>query len=188
MNYTQILILAAAVSVDSAAAGAALGSGGIRLPKISAVVISGTGALFLLMTAVFGEIAAGFIPAKLCVTVSKIILAAMGAASVIKYFAEITGGCRDGREADTNRDRTLSAGEAAVLAAGLSADSAVTGISAGLSGTDAASAALLFFGAFAIGFAAVEAGCILGRKLLSKKQLRTGWLSGAVLIILALTA
>lgn len=188
---TALAVMALAVSFDSAAAGLAMGSGGIKVPPVSAAVISALGAFFLCIPSVFGELISAAVDPYICGCAGKILLAVLGIWDLYRYFrkgrVKSTGFIDEEHAelADTNKDRRLSLAEAAVFSVGLSADSAVTGLSAGLSGMGAASAAVLFFMAFVIGFAAVEAGYLTGKHISLKMGINTGWLSGAVLILLA---
>lgn len=91
----------------------------------------------------------------------------------------------DGASADTDNSKSISAKEALVLSAALSADSVVTGIGAGLGSI---SLPLLSVMAFAAGLISVKSGEKLGRKIVSSFNINLGWLCGAVLIILAFTS
>lgn len=192
-----ILLFSAAVSLDLAAAAFALGSGCIKIPHFSSVIISGAGAFLLVLPALFGDIVFGELNENLCRAAGKGIMCLLGLAMICKTFLKKREKnerypfcvCIDESKAgyaDTNCDRRLSAAEAAVLGAGLSADSAVTGFSAGLSGLGKAECAAMFICTFLIGFIAVEAGSAAGRKLSCKFNIKTEILSGVIMLILAL--
>jgi putative Mn2+ efflux pump MntP len=85
-------------------------------------------------------------------------------------------------EADTNNNKVLSAGEAALLAAALSLDGLATGFGAGL----AAESALLIilFSLFTDAFL-LTAGRFAGSKVARKIKINLSWLSGLLLIGLA---
>ena len=177
MIDSAAVIMAAAVSLDSAAAGFALGSGGIRIPTLSTLIISIIGALFLSLPAALGE-----------------LLAVLGIYALCKYFRRNSrrkypfSECTDGSGADCadkNCDRRLNIPEAAVLAAGLSADSAVTGLSAGLTGLSGADSLIMFAFAALIGFGAVKLGHFAGCRISSAMKICAGWLSGCILLLLA---
>ena len=194
MIDSAAVIMAAAVSLDSAAAGFALGSGGIRIPTLSALIISIIGALFLSLPAALGELINGYIHADICRYGGKLLLAVLGIYALCKYFRKNSrrkypfSECTDGSGADCadkNCDRRLNIPEAAVLAAGLSADSAVTGLSAGLTGLSGADSLIMFAFAALIGFGAVKLGHFAGCRISSAMKISAGWLSGCILLLLA---
>lgn len=191
-----VLFFAAAVSLDLAAAAFAIGSGGIKIPHLSAAVISGEGAVFLMLPALFGDVVCSYIGESICRIVGKTILTALGIVMLCRYFLRGKGKdkkyplcvCIDESEAecaDRNRDCLLSLSEAAVLGAGLSADSAVTGLSAGLAGLTRSECFAMLICAFVIGLLAIELCSAVGRKLSSKLKLNTGFIGGVILLLLA---
>ncbi|MGN0696696.1 MAG: manganese efflux pump [Oscillospiraceae bacterium] len=191
-----VLLFAAAVSLDLAAAAFAIGSGGIKIPHMSAAVISAEGALFLMLPALFGDVICEHMNENFCRAAGKILLAVLGIIMLCKYYLKGSGNkkkyplcvCIDESEADCadrNKDCLLSFSEAAVLGAGLSADSAVTGLSAGLAGLTRRECLAMLICAFVIGLISVELCSALGRKLSSKLKLNTGFIGGAILLLLA---
>lgn len=195
---TSILLFSAAVSLDLAAAAFALGSGGIKVPHLSAAIISAAGALFLVLPALPGDMIFGRLDGAVCRIAGRIILLLLGGAMIGKHFlkkrkknSEVYPLCvcideSKAGYADLNRDRKLSASESAVLGAGLSADSAVTGFSAGLTGLDRLECAAMFICTFLIGLAAVELCSAAGRKFAGRFNIQTEVVSGIILLILAL--
>lgn len=191
-----VLLFAAAVSLDLAAAAFAIGSGGIKIPHLSAAVISAEGALFLMLPALFGDVICARLDENVCRIAGKLLLALLGIIMLCKYYLKGKGKdkkyplcvCIDESEADCadrNRDCFLSFSEAAVLGAGLSADSAVTGLSAGLAGLTRSECFAMLICAFVIGLISIELCSALGRKLSSKLKFNTGFIGGAILLLLA---
>lgn len=191
-----VLLFAAAVSLDLAAAAFAIGSGGIKIPHLSAVAISAEGALFLMLPALFGDVICAHLNENICRIAGKLLLVVLGIVMLCKYYLKGSGKekkyplcvCIDESEADCadrNRDCRLSFSEAAVLGAGLSADSAVTGFSAGLAGLTRGECFAMLICAFVIGLLSIELCSALGRKLSSKLKFNTGFIGGAILLLLA---
>lgn len=196
----KILLLTAAVCTDGFAAAVGMGAAGIRIPTQSSVIISFTGALFLSCSAAFADLIGKFIPEKVCGVVSFILLILLGLFNLFqerfRRLAEKIGTRSgkdgktnnpavlffDGTAADADNSKSISPREAVALAAALSADSLVTGVSAGL---DDLNVPILAVVSFAAGLLSISLGCRLGRKIASTLNINLGWLCGAVLIVLA---
>ena len=186
----KILLLVAAVSTDCFASAIGLGSAGIKLPFRSVLIISGTGTLFLGFSVGFAEMLCTVIPESVCGIIYSAALAALGIFNLLKnYIGKYLARKKrpapiyfDGTSADRDNSKSISPAEAAVLAVALSADSLITGISAGLGNMNLPLLCLLTFLA---GIAAVSIGWRLGRKIITSLNIDLGWLCGAILIILA---
>lgn len=186
----KILLLVAAVSTDCFASAMALGSAGIKLPFRSTLIISGAGTLFLGISAGFAEMLCTVIPESLWGTIYSAALITLGVFNLLKnYIGKFFKGkdtpaalCFDGTSADRDNSKSISPAEAVTLAVALSADSLVTGISAGLGNMNLPLLCLLTFLA---GIAAVSLGWRLGRKIVTSLNLDLGWLCGVILIVLA---
>ncbi len=190
----EILLLITAVSIDSFAAAVGIGGSGIKIPLRSAVIISFIGTLFLSCSVAFAEIIKLAVPETVCGIISFMLLIALGIFNLFQNFFKRLLSRRsppktnpvmlffDGTAADTDNSKSISPREAVTLAVALSADSLVTGVSAGLSEI---CLPLLAFGAFAAGMLSICIGCLLGRKIISTLKINLGWLCGAVLILLA---
>ncbi|MCH5194006.1 MAG: manganese efflux pump [Oscillospiraceae bacterium] len=191
----KVLLLVIAVCTDCFAASLGIGSAGIRIPFRSAVIISLVGTVSLSVSVAFAGTLKLAVPGGLCSAISFILLLGLGLFNLFQNFwRDII--CKrskkgdpvrmffDGASADTDGSKSISAKEALVLSAALSADSVVTGISAGLGSI---SLPLLSAMSFAAGLLSVTAGERLGRKIVSSFNINLGWLCGAVLIILAFT-
>lgn len=200
----EILFLLLAVSLDGFAACAGLGTKQIKLPLLSAVIISGTGALFLFLSLTAGAAVKGLLAPELCRGISFGILFIMGLLNLsehyLKHFLRKRQGEKsilfnisgiefalrlylDEAAADCDNSKSLSPKEAAFLAGALSMDSLVTGLGMGLSSVPPLIAAAL---GFIAGLIAVFSGFFLGKRL-SGKLPAFSWAGGIVLIILAAT-
>ena len=191
----KALLLVIAVCTDCFAASLGIGSARIRIPFRSAVIISLVGTVSLSVSIAFAGTLKLIVPEELCSTISFLLLLGLGLFNLFQNFwRDII--CRkskkgdpvrmffDGASADTDGSKSISAREALVLSAALSADSVVTGISAGLGSI---SLPLLSAMTFVIGLISVACGEKLGRKIVSTLNINLGWLCGAVLIALAIT-
>lgn len=190
----KIILLITAVCTDSFAAAVGIGSAGIRIPFRSTLIISSVGTLFLCLAVGFAEIIRLAVPDELCGIISSILLIALGLFNLFQnYFRRIAEKKKldsrnpaalffDGTAADADHSKSISAAEAFTLSVALSADSLVTGISAGLAEINLP---LLCIGALAAGIGAISLGWRIGRKIISSLHINLGWLCGAVLILLA---
>lgn len=187
----EILLLAAAVSVDGFVSAIGISGAGIRIPFRSAVVISFTGTLFLCAAVMLSDIMAGWISERICDFISKAILLGMGVFNLLhgvirkksseKEYPEAVKIYFDGTRADKDLSKSISCREAVILAAALSADSLITG--AGMAG---AAILPLMAVSFAAGIISVNAGSYIGRHVIFTGRLNLQWLGGVLLIILAL--
>ena len=191
----KVLLLVIAVCTDCFAASLGIGSAGIRIPVRSAVIISLVGTVSLSISVAFAGALKLAVPERLCSAISFILLLGLGLFNLFQnlwrkmLYRRTKKGDPvrmffDGASADTDNSKSISAKEALVLSAALSADSVVTGISAGLGSI---SLPLLSVMTFAAGLISVKSGEKLGRKIVSSFNINLGWLCGAVLIILAFT-
>lgn len=191
------LLLVIAVCTDGFAAAVGIGSAGIKIPLRSAVIISSVGTLFLCVSAAFAGALKYAVPAELCSWLSFLLLMGLGIFNLFQNFFKNILSRRtakkgnpammffDGASADTDNSKSISAKEALVLSAALSADSVVTGVGAGLGTISLPLLSLLTFGA---GLLSIICGERLGRKIVSSLRINLGWLCGAILIILAFLA
>ncbi|MCM1380816.1 MAG: hypothetical protein NC192_02680 [Muribaculaceae bacterium] len=196
----KYFLLTIAVCTDSFAVSAGVGGAGIKVPFRSAVTISFTGAFFLTLSAALSEVLKRCIDSRVFGVLSFGLLLGLGIINLFQNFfkeiilksprlngdkklpAKLTKLFFDGTAADADNSKSISVKEALVLSAALSADSVVTGIS---SGSLVLNLPLLSARCFLTGIPAVLLGTLLGKKLHSALKTDLGWLSGAVLIVLA---
>lgn len=199
---TGDILLVAAVSIDAFIAAFAYGADSIRIPFLSAAIISGIGTAVLGASMVVSSAAGEIIPSGLCRWLGLIILLIIGLAEffqnmlksalrkrsrrnmkfsisgigfVISVFADET-------KADADSSKMLSPKEAAALAAALSADSVGCGLGAGLGGGDIG---LVTAMSFVAGLISVAAGSTAGTAT-GKRCPGISWVSGILLIILGI--
>ncbi len=190
----KILLLVFAVSIDGFAAALGMGSAGIKIPFRSAVIISFTGTFFLVFSAALAGAARFAASETFCSILSFVLLTALGIFNLLKNFlSELAKKNKireknpallllDGTAADKDHSKSISVREAAALSIALSADSAVTGVSAGFGSRGVLLLALL---SFAVGLASVMIGQKLGKIAFSLINKDLGWICGAMLIVLA---
>lgn len=189
----KIILLIIAVSVDSFAASIGIGSAGIKIPFRSAAVISLTGTVFLVISVGFADIISGFVPITICRYISSGLLIALGIVNLLHGILKKAASARksspaleilfDGTKADSDNSKTISCREALVLSAILSADSVVTGVSAGLGQI---SLIPLGTAAFAAGLFSTALGTFIGKRVIYTGNVNLQWLCGALLIVIAL--
>lgn len=205
VSLAEILLLVSALSTDAFTASLAYGTQKIRIPWLSAAVISAVCSGVVTLSLLLGQIIGPYIPQGMPKWIGFGILLLLG---VIKLFdSTIKAYIRrhqklnkkirfsfcslrfiltvyaDPEEADQDASKTLSTGEAASLALALSIDGLAAGFGAGLTNIGWGWVLAL---SFLIGLAAVWSGHAIGRKLAEKSSLDLSWLGGAMLIALAL--
>lgn len=202
--YSEIF-LALAVSVDTYLAAVAYCNSEIKIPPLSAVIISFISAAILGLSLGFSGFISRFLPSELCETVGLIILIAIGMTAVFRSFIRglvkkisrsSTGALQlsgfglgvsiylDETAADVDKSKTLSVSEAMALALASSLDSAATGFSCGFTGTEPFTAFLL---TFFTGVAAIILGAVTGKKISSLRH-DFSWVGGVILIAFAVAS
>jgi len=190
----KVLLLVTAVSADSFAASIGFGSAKIKIPFKSALVISIIGTVSLSLSVLFADVIGLFLSASACRWVSFSLLMLLGIYNLIhdniknairnkkkdKSFA--INLYLDETAADKDNSKSLSAGEAAALAVALSADSIVTGVSAGLTKVNIVALTLT---SLVFGIMSIILGCLIGQRLALKKTMDFGFMCGGILIVLA---
>ncbi|MEG0615693.1 MAG: manganese efflux pump [Oscillospiraceae bacterium] len=199
----QIFVLLVSLSLDLFAASLSYAVSGIKIPPLSALILSFVGAAFLGFSLFLANITSNTFSPEICRTAAVIILAAMGFWNIfsisLKRKIAKNGGktlffkcaginfalnlCLDETLADLDKSKILSPKEALLLAVTLSLDSLVTGFSVGL-GISYKVFTVTFCFIFAL--AAIVFGGFLGKKLSAKTSINLSWLGGAVLIFLAI--
>ncbi len=201
----EALLLACALSLDAFFASFAYGSKKIKIPLKSILIInlicSGVTGLSLLA----GTALRQYIPDRFTVAISVVILLMLGAAKLldsitkaiirkhnnfskeIKFsllnFKFILNLYANPEDADIDGSNTLSAAEAAALAAALSLDGITVGLGAAVGNTNGVA---VFVCSLATNMIAVLLGSVAGDKLARKTPFDFSWLSGVILIALAI--
>ena len=201
----QSVLLVIALSADAMVAALAYGTGKIKIPFLSALIIAAVGSGFLALSLFAASFLQRWIPSGVCTAVSFTILLLIGIenmfnSTIKNYLRKKTGnqkiirfhcgGIRfvldvflDETKADADHSKILTAREAFYLAVALSLDSLVSGFGFGLS---AQRPFLVVALCLVMGFTAVVTGCRLGRSIAGKMRFDIAWIGGALLILLAI--
>ncbi|MCL2695586.1 MAG: sporulation membrane protein YtaF [Clostridiales bacterium] len=200
----EAALLVVALSLDAFAASFSYGLNRIRIPFLSAQIINGICAASLGAALFLGKALAGVLPASVAAWITFAFLFVLGliklcdsliARAIRRHRIErnisfkflsltfILHVYAEPEKADWDGSRVLSPAEAACLAVALSLDGLGAGFGAGL-----ARAHPLPVIAFSliVGYAAIALGCFLGKKAAEKLRLDVSWLSGVILLGLAI--
>ena len=201
----EALILASALSADALLASFAYGSQKIRIPVGSLFLICLICSALLGVGLFLGAAAGEWMDDRLAAILSFTILFGLGVLRIFDSWLKnalrrrrgLGGQVKfslfnlkfilkvyiDPKTADMDGSRTLSLTEASALALALSLDGLAAGLGAGLFG---AGIPLTLGMTFLLTLAAVAAGCKLGGRLADRLTADISWLSGGLLILLAL--
>lgn len=204
LSFFQTAALAAALSVDAFVACFAYGSQQIRIPLISAQVISLLCTGILGISTLLGAWVKNFIPPWLTSLLCFFILMALGVVKLLDGMVKailrkhssfgreirfrlfhlrfVLSLYADPEKADQDHSKTISPKEAASLATALSLDGAAVGFGAALGNL---SLPLLLFCSLLAELLAVLLGARLGNRLAKKLPFNPSWLGGALLLLLA---
>ncbi len=198
----EALALVLALSLDAFAASFAYGADRVRIPPASLAVISGVCSGVLGLSLLLGSGAAPWLPAGIPSLIGFLLLLIIGCVRL--FDSSIKALIRSRRltekriqfhlcvildiyacpqNADRDQSRVLSPGEAASLAMALSLDGLAAGFGAGLSQVDWLLPVLF---SLIVGAAAVRLGDLAGQRLAKRIPFDLSWLSGFLLILLAL--
>jgi putative sporulation protein YtaF len=189
----KIILLTLAVTLDGFAAAVSLGCGGVFIPKRSALILSAVGALFLGVSALFGNLLLSFVPAAVCNIICAVLLSFLGLYEIFKSRLKAALEPKmkkdnpnviflDEMKSDTDHNNVISPRESVALSVALSADSLITGaVSAGV---EAMNFPLLMFIVFAAGFVLIFSGNALARKICKNIPFDLSIVCGLMLILL----
>lgn len=200
----ESLLLVSAVCIDAFVASIAYGTNKIEIPFSSSIIISIIGSIFLGISLFFGSFIKDFLPGNLAIILSFCILMIIG---IYRFFEGLFKNYivrknkfnkpltfkifdlnfvlqvyADETKADFDNSKILTVKESIYLAAALSIDSLAVGFGDSLANTKYISSIIL---CFIIGVIAVSLGQFIGKKLIEKSNLNLSWLSGIILMILA---
>lgn len=201
----ESVIFITAISTDALIASLAYGSNKIKIPMISALVISFLCTAILGISLLIGVLFRAYIPIGVLHLISFSILFVLG---IIKLLDNIIKASIDKhtvinkqikfsllnlnfilniyanpKEADLDESKSLSPKEALSLAVALSIDSLAAGVGAALANINLPA---LLVASLLLTVIAVKSGELLGNKLSEKLPFRLSWLSGIILISLAI--
>jgi putative sporulation protein YtaF len=196
------ILLTLIVCVDIYFVAVNYGVQGIRIPALSAIVIGIVGAGMLGLSLAVSRLLTLFIPTELCSLIGFFMLTAIGIITIFKSIMRVVVrrltergdicvkmnsiglGIRlylDDTYADEDKSKELSVREAITLAAVLSLDSIATGINSGFLQVGIIRTSIF---ALVMGVMAINLGVLTGKRL-SELKYDFSWLSGIMLIILA---
>lgn len=198
MNFFLLMMEAFAItislSIDTFVCSFAYGVNKIKIPFKSAIIVNFICAVTMALSVFLGKVFAEFINETVAAWISFAALTLIGLLKLVgpqikKWLANI---CKkphkflkvvnDNTIADVNENKILSPIEAISLALALSIDSLAVGFSATIS---SGLSWQLVVAAFITDFIAINLGGLVGRKVFKNVKLNLDWLSGAILIVLA---
>lgn len=201
----ESILLVLSLCVDACVASFAYGTNKIKIPLKSNLVLTAISTLFLMLALGVGTIIKDHLPAHFTNLICFIILFLLGFMRLFEgllknylnkkalspnnievtlfNFKLVLNVYADVTLADLDHSKSLSMKEALYLGIALSLDSLVVGLGAAL-------APISFFQitifSIVFHFIAIILGCFLGSKCAEKIDVDLSWLSGAILITLAL--
>lgn len=199
----EALLLVFTLSLDAFVASIAYGTNKIKIPFVSIAIINITCSSLLALSLFLGSIVKRIIPGSVTLLISFLILMFLGIfylfQSLIKsYIRKVSASNKevqlklsdliiniyiDETSADFDDSKNLSPKESIYLAVALSLDSLAVGFGSSLGGIDYVQ--VIFLSLF-FGFLAIWLGLLIGRKLVAKSNVNISWLSGIILIALAI--
>ena len=200
----QAIILTSAISIDAFVASFAYGSNKIKIPFSSVQIINIVCSGVLGISLLIGTIARQYIPEGLTVFISFSVLLVLGliklldgiTKSIIRKYSNLNKELNfslfnfkfilrlyaDPEEADVDRSRTISGVEAVSLAIALSLDGLAVGFGAALASVNVI---VIILTSLIITPVFILLGCYIGNKIARKVSFNLSWISGVILIVLA---
>lgn len=201
----EACILGASASIDAFLASFAYGTNKIKIPMLSVQIINITSSSILGLSFLVGTVIKNYIPHWVAITICFTILFIMGMIklfdSIIKSIIRKNRGLNkeikfsifnlkcminlyaSPEKADIDNSKTISPSEAFLLALALSLDGIAIGFGAALGNVNGL---LVFLWTLITDAIAVMLGCYIGNKIAHKLPFNISWVSGVVLIILAI--
>lgn len=201
----ESILLVSSLCIDSFVASIAYGTSKIQIPKLSAIIINLVCTSTLACSLFIGSIVKNFLPGKLPIILGFLLLMALGIYRLFECifksyiskksktdtpltfkifdFNFVLEVYADETKADFDKSKCLNSKEAFYLALALSLDSIAVGFGSSLVSINYIQVLIL---CFIIGLLAVSIGVFLGHKFAEKLHFELSWLSGVLLIVLAL--
>lgn len=203
-QFVQALLIVTAISTDAFVSAFSYGTNKIKIPTASMMVVNLTCSIMLFISLYLGNILNPYLPAKttklICFFILFVIALTKIFDSTVKALIKkhnkfnkkiqfslfslgfVLNVYANPSQADIDNSKTLSKTEAFFLAVALSLDGLAVGFGAGLAN---ASLFLILILSLFSDMLAILGGQHLGSKLASKTQLNFNWISGFLLLILA---
>lgn len=201
----ESLLLVSSLCIDSFVASIAYGTSKIKIPPKSVIIINLVCTSTLACSLFIGSLFKSFLPGNLPAVLGFIILMSLGIYRLFEYlfkayiskktkcdyplifklfdFKFVLQVYADETKADFDKSKSLNSKESFYLALALSLDSLAVGFGSSLCNINYVQTLVL---CFLIGVSAVSIGVFLGQKFSEKLHLELSWLSGVLLIILAI--
>lgn len=199
----ESVVFVCALSLDAFAASLAYGTQDIKMPVKSILSINFISTGLVGLGIEIGSVFISFLSIRLISVISFLILISLGFIKIFEFsikrwikknnnlqkdfyflnFHFLLEVITDSIKADFDCSKELSVKEAYTLGVVLSLDGFAAGVGAGLLGFDTGLVMVL---SFAMGFLSMLLGGFLGRRLAEKTKIDLSWISGAILLIIAL--
>lgn len=205
MHKLETILLVLTLSLDAFVASIAYGANKIKIPCSSVFIINLVCSLFLGFSIFLGYGLKQFLPGNLAVILSFTILILLGIYYLLESFIKSYLKKKsqknknlkiklfdiwifidiyvDETQADLNQSKNLNFKEAIYLGSTLSLDSLAVGFGSSLGSINYVHVISL---SFFIGILALCGGLFIGEKLAQKSKVNLSWLSGMILIALAI--
>ena len=202
----EAFVLSASLSLDALTVGFAYGSNKIKIPFLSVQIINIICSLIVGISFLFGNIIKNYIPEWVTAFICFTVLIILGAAKILDSFTKtfirkhknlnkkikfslfnikfILNLYADPQDADIDCSKVLSPAEAAALAVSLSFDGLAVGFGAAMGGVNIIAVVIFSLITNAL---AIILGCIAGNKIAKSISFDLSWLSGVILIALAVS-
>lgn len=202
-----VVTIAMASSTDCFASGLSYGCNKIFIPLKSVLIIVAVCTITFVVSLIAGDYVVQFVDKDYAKTVGAIVLLFLGAYKLTSYTIKaltskkqldsqlkfslfslnfIVTICNQPEKADLDDNKSISCFESVFLAVALSLDGIAMGVSIGLGTTTFAFVGALTTVLLVSTFASLKVGVFIGRQLTKKTTLNLSWLSGVLLIGLAL--
>ena len=205
-TLAEALLIVTALSVDAFVSCFAYGASRIRVPFSSAMVINLICSAILTLALLGGGLVGRFVPPEVTTAICVLLLLGLGLSKIfdsavkalirrhqafqkdihfsLSQLGFILSIYANPEEADRDHSRVLSPSEAAFLALALSLDSLAVGFGTGMTQI----APLLIIALSLVSdLLCILLGCFLGGRVTKRLNLELNWLSGLLLIILAIS-
>ncbi|MEG0181333.1 MAG: sporulation membrane protein YtaF [Paraclostridium sp.] len=201
----ESLILVSSLCIDTFVASIAYGTDRIKIPFASNIVINMVCSLFLAISLSLGSILKEFLSPEVASTLSFTLLFTLGILRLFESFfktyvqnfstlgAPLTFKLFDFKfvleiyanetKADYDKSKNLTLKESIYLAVALSLDSIAVGFGSSLVSINFFQILIL---SFLIGVLSLFLGVYIGKKFIEKIDINLSWLSGSMLILLAI--
>ena len=201
----ESILLVLSLCVDACIASFAYGTNKIKIPVKSSIILTTISTLFLMLSVGLGSFLQEMIPKQMANSICFIILFFLGFMRLFEgvlknylnkkalspnnievtlfNFKLVLNVYADVTLADLDHSKSLSPKEALYLGVALSLDSLIVGFGAALAPISLLQVTIL---SIIFNFTAIIVGCFIGSKCAEKINVDLSWLSGAILIVLAL--